>query len=217
MFNAPGTIENTSTDNHRIKRSFLIAAGFTALLWLIRIFESISGISLSEYGIYPGSMSGLPGIVLAPLIHGSFSHLFANSAPLIILGTALLYGYPRSAGIVIPVVYIGTGLCVWLFGRPAWHIGASGLVFGLMLFVFTIGAIRWDKKAIALSMLVFFLYGGIIVGVVPDKPNISFESHLCGAILGLVLAVLLRNTDPRPPEKRYSWDDEEDYDPEQES
>ena len=209
MRNRLALLEDPQNDRKRLQQSFFIAAGFTALLWVIKSTEVIAGISLVRYGVYPGSLQGLPGIVFAPLIHSSFSHLFANTAPLLILGTALLYGYPRSARIVIPAVYLVTGLSVWLFGRQVWHIGASGLTFGFMFFVFTIGALRWDRKAIALSMIVFLLYGGMIWGVLPGRPGISFESHLSGAVIGLVLALLLRNADPRPPEKKYSWEDED--------
>ena len=209
MHNRSALLEDPQADRKRLKQSFFIAAGFTALLWVIKLIEVISGTSLVQYGVYPGSLQGLRGVLFAPLIHSSISHLFANTAPLLILGTALLYGYPRSARIVIPVLYLLTGLCVWLFARQVWHIGASGLTFGFMFFVFTIGALRWDRRAIALSMVVFLLYGGMIWGVFPGRPGISFESHLSGAVIGLVLALLLRDTDPRPPEKKYSWEDED--------
>lgn len=210
MTTSPVTTEDTRKNNRRLRSSLILAAGFTSLLWMVKIFETFSGISFTEYGVYPGHVNGLAGIILAPLIHGSFSHLFANTPPLLILGTAMLYGYPRSFRIAFPVIYLGVGLGVWLFGREAWHIGASGLTTGFMLFVFTMGAIRWDRKAIALSMIVFFLYGGMIVGILPGRPEISFESHLSGALIGLVLAMLLRNIDPRPAAKKYSWD-YEDY------
>jgi len=195
-------------DARLLKRSFTIAAAFTALVWLVKIGETVSGADFSHYGIYPGYLQGLAGILWAPLIHSSYTHVFANTAPLLVLGTALLYGYPNSAKIVIPAVYFGTGLGVWLFAREAFHVGASGLTFGFMFFVFVIGTLRWDRRAITLSMLVFFLYGGMIWGVLPGKPDISFESHLAGALIGISLAVLLRNHDPRPPEKRYSWEED---------
>lgn len=168
------------------------------------------GTNFFSYGIHPGQLSGLTGILLAPLIHGSFSHLFANTAPLLILGTALLYGYPKSARIVIPIVYLGTGLAVWLFARPVYHAGASSLTFGFMFFIFIIGVLRWDRKAIALSMIVFFLYGSMIWGIFPGAPGISYESHLFGGLIGLVLAVFLKNNDPYPPKKKYSWEEEEE-------
>jgi len=182
---------------------------FIATLWLIKIIESVMGANLFNYGIYPGQLSGLIGVFLAPLIHGSFTHLITNTAPLLILGTALLYGYPKSAKIVIPAVYIGTGLAVWLFARPVHHAGASGLTFGFMFFVFTIGVIRWDRRAIALSMIVFFLYGSMIWGIFPNNAGISYESHFFGGLIGFLLAFLLKNYDPYSPEKKYSWEEEE--------
>ena len=165
---------------------------------------------ITSYGVYPLRASGLWGILWAPLIHGSLSHVFANTLPIIILGTALLYGYPRSAKIVIPVIYIGSGVGVWLFARSSYHIGASGLTLGMMLFVFTIGVLRWDKRAIALALIVSFLYGGTIWGIFPGNPQISYESHLFGAVVGITLAILFKNHDPAPPEKKYSWENEED-------
>jgi membrane associated rhomboid family serine protease len=181
---------------------------FAALLWIIKIVEMMFHLELVRYGIFPLQASGLLGILMGPLIHGSWSHLFANTLPIIILGTALLYGYPRSAKLVLSAVWLGTGLGVWLFARESYHIGASGLTFGVMFFLFVIGILRWDKRAIALSMIVFFLYGSMIWGIFPLKPGISFESHFFGAVIGVVLAIVLRNRDPAPPEKKYSWEDE---------
>ena len=204
------SLDKPRDDIRHLKRSFIAAASFTALLWLIKIIETLAGISLIKYGVYPGQPGGLAGILWSPLIHSSFTHLFANTAPLLILGTALLYGFPKSARIVIPVVYFGTGLGVWLFARQSFHIGASGLTFGFMFFVFIAGVLRWDRRTIALSMIVFFLYGSMIWGVFPGKPDISFESHLVGAVIGVTLAVLLRNYDAYPPEKKYSWEEDEE-------
>jgi membrane associated rhomboid family serine protease len=210
MLTMPLTLNNPQEDSFHLKRSFTIVAAFTVVLWLIKITEVLIGARLYKYGIQPGQLSGLTGIFLAPLIHSTFSHLFANTAPLLILGTALLYGYPKSAKIAVPVIYIGTGLCVWLFARQTYHIGASGLTFGFMFFVFTIGAIRWDRRAIALSMVVFFLYGSMIWGIFPNETSTSYESHFFGAMFGIILAILLRNHDPNLPEKRYNWEEDED-------
>ena len=203
------TPNNPEKDSIHLKRSFIIVAAFTLALWLIKIVEVLIGARLYKYGIQPGQLSSLMGVFLAPLIHSSFSHLFANTAPLLILGTALLYGYPKSAKIVVPAIVIVTGLGVWLFARQSYHIGASGLTFGLMFFVFTIGAIRWERRAIALSMVVFFLYGSMIWGIFPNDPRISYESHFFGAMSGIGLAILLRNHDDKPAEKKYDWEDED--------
>lgn len=199
---------NPENDWHSLRRSFSIAVSFAALLWLIKLAELFFGLDIFQYGVYPRSLGGLMGIIWAPLIHGSISHLFANTAPIIILGTTLLYGYPRSARIVIPAIIAGSGLGVWLFARSAFHIGASGLTFGMMFFIFTMGVLRWDRRAITLSLLVFFLYGGMIWGIFPMAPEISFESHFFGAVTGVIFAFLLKGYDPAPPKKRYSWEDE---------
>jgi membrane associated rhomboid family serine protease len=203
---------STDADNdaRRLRRCLQATLAFAALLWAIKLLELAMHLNLARFGVHPGTLPGLAGIVFAPLIHGSVTHLFSNTLPIVILGTAVLYGYPRSAKLVIPAVYFGTGICVWLFGRSAWHIGASGLTFGMMFFVFTIGVLRWDTRSIALALVVFLLYGGMIWGIFPGDPSVSFESHLAGALIGIALAVLLRKRDPAPPRKRYSWEDEED-------
>jgi len=212
MYTKSHTLNNPQKDSFHLKRAFNIVATFTIALWLIKIVEALIGTRLYKYGILPGQLSGLMGVVWAPLIHSSFSHLFANTAPLLILGTALLYGYPKSAKIVVPAIYIGTGLGVWLFARQTYHIGASGLTFGFMFFVFTIGTIRWDRRAIALSMVVFLLYGGMIWGIFPNEPGISYESHFFGAMIGIILAIVLRNYDPNIAEKEYNWEEDDDED-----
>jgi len=198
-----------AADARRLRRCFSAILAFTAVLWLVKLVEVLFGLDLGHLGVYPRTLHGLAGIVFAPLIHGSLLHLFSNTLPVLILGTALLYGYPRSARVVIPVVYFGTGIAVWLFARSAWHIGASGLTFGVMFFILTIGILRWDTRSIALAMVVFLLYGGMIWGVVPGDPSVSFESHLAGAVLGVILAIVLKDRDPPPPTRHYSWEDED--------
>lgn len=205
MTEAPAESEH---DLGRLRRAFILALSCAAILWLIKLIDVLFALGLVQYGIYPGQPSGLIGVLWAPLIHGSWAHVFANTAPLVILGTTLVYGYPKSAMIAFGIIYLGSGLGVWLFARHAYHIGASGLTLGMLMFVFTIGVLRWDKRAIALSLLVFFLYGGMLVGIFPSEPEISFETHFYGATLGVILAFALKNRDPAPPQKRYSWEDE---------
>ncbi|MDH3386729.1 MAG: rhomboid family intramembrane serine protease [Gammaproteobacteria bacterium] len=200
---------DTSTDGRRLRRAFTIACSVTLLLWVVKLVEYLGGFDFSRFGIYPRAMEGLIGILCAPFIHGSFAHLFANTAPVIVIGTMLLYGYPRAARVLLPAVYLGGGLVVWLFARDAYHIGASGLAFGMLYFVLTVGILRWDRRAIALSLVVFFLYGGMIWGVLPESREVSFESHLAGAVIGTVLAFVLRYRDPAPPRKQYSWEQED--------
>jgi len=200
-------------ESQRLRRSFLGVLSFTALLWLIEIAAGLAGVPLTSMGVYPRAVESLPGILTAPLVHASAVHLFFNTAPLLVLGTAMIYGYPYASRIALPLIYLGSGLLVWLMARPAYHLGASGLCFGMLFFVFTLGVIRWDRRAIALSLIVSFLYGGMIWGLVPVSRGVSFESHIAGAVLGLALAIGLRDRDPAPPEKRYAWEREEDLSP----
>jgi membrane associated rhomboid family serine protease len=194
--------------NNRLKHSVLVTVSFIALLWAIVIVGLLSGLKLYRLGVYPGTLQGLPGILLAPLIHGSWSHLVSNSFALLLLGSALLYGYPRAARPVLALVWIGSGLGTWLFARHSYHIGASGLTHGIMFFIFTTGILRGDKLSVALSMIVFFLFGGMIWSIFPQEPGISYETHFFGAICGILAAFLFRDRDPAPAVKTYEWEDE---------
>lgn len=186
-----------------------IALGFVAVIWLIQLLNWGLDLELQRFGVRPRQLAGLPGILLAPLLHGSFAHLAANSLPLLVLGTGMLYLYPSSAFKVIPAVYLGPGVAVWLFARGSVHVGASGLVYGLVSYIFVAGVLRRDRRAIAASLLVSFLYGSLAWGVLPIEPGVSWETHLAAALIGLVLAVALRRLDV-PPRKRYAWEDETD-------
>ena len=112
---------------------------------------------------------------------------------------------------MIPAVYLGPGIAVWLFAGASVHIGASGLVYGLVSYIFVAGVLRRDRRAIAASLLVSFLYGSLAWGVLPIKPEVSWETHLAAALIGLVLAIALRRLDI-PPRKHYAWEDEKDED-----
>jgi len=199
---------NNSAVNTRLRQSLLIVAAFVALLWGIELLDRGLDLHLYRLGVYPQAVSGLPGILFAPLIHGSWYHLLSNSSALLILGTALLYGYPRAAKPVLAFVYIGSGIGVWLLARHSWHFGASGLTHGVMFFIFTTGILRRDKLSIALALIVFLLYGNMIWTIFPQEPNISYESHFFGALTGVIAAFLFRDRDPLPPAKKYDWEDE---------
>jgi len=185
-----------------------LALGFVALLWMIQALNAALDLELQRFGVEPRELAGLPGIFLAPLLHGSFDHLVANSLPLLVVGTAMLYLYPDSASRVLPAVYVGPGIVVWLFARGGVHVGASGLIYGLAAYVFVAGVIRRDRRAIAASLLVAFIYGSLAWGVLPIQPGVSWETHLAAALIGVALAILLRRLDI-PPHKRYAWEDEE--------
>jgi membrane associated rhomboid family serine protease len=188
--------------------SLIIPVTFVFLMWLVKIIEILFEIDLSDLGIYPRSLKGLPGIIVSPLIHEDFTHLFNNSLPLLLLSIALFYFYSEIAIKISSITYILTGLLVWLWGREAWHIGASGLVYGLASFLFFSGLIRRYFRLIALSLLVVFLYGEMVWGLFPGiYKNISWESHMLGFFSGILLAVWYRKEGPQRPV--YEWMEEE--------
>ncbi len=133
----------------------------------------------------------------APLLHGDFAHLMSNALPLAVVGTAMLYLYPDASRIVLPAIYFGPGVAVWLFARDSVHIGASGLVYGLVCYVFVAGILRRDRRAIAASLLVAFMYGALVWGVLPIRIGVSWETHLAAALIGVALAL-------RPARARHS-------------
>ena len=192
----------------RFRRATIAVLAFVALLWGIEALDRGLGLQLHHLGIYPREPAGLWGILYAPLIHGSWGHLLSNSFGLLILGVALLYGYPRAAVPLLLFVYLCSGAGVWLFARSSFHFGASGLTHGVMFFIFTSGILRRDRLSIALSMIVFFIYGGMIWSIFPQEPGISYESHFFGALSGLLAAFLFRDREPPVPEKKYDWEDD---------
>ena len=200
----------TSSEQSRasFRLAFRIALAFVVLIWLIQGLNWALDLELGRFGVRPRELAGLPGILLAPLLHGGFAHLATNTLPLLVLGTGMLYLYPGSSLKVIPAVYLGPGIAVWLLARAsAPHVGASGLVYGFVSYIFVAGVIRRDRRAIAASLLVAFLYGSTVWGVLPLKPGVSWETHLAAALIGLALAIALRHLDI-PPRKRYEWEDE---------
>ena len=199
-------------DSERARANFRlalkIALGFVGLLWVIALLNWALDLGPDDFGVRPRQLAGLVGILFAPLVHGGFAHLIANSLPLLILGTAMLYLYPHASLKVLPAVYLGPGVAVWLFARGGIHVGASGLVYGLVSYIFLAGVIRRDRRAIAASLLVAFMYGALVWGVLPIERGVSWETHLAAALIGAVLAIALRRLDIAP-RHRYSWEDEE--------
>lgn len=191
-----------------------IALGFVALVWAIWLLDWVFDVDPDPFGVRPREPAGLLGILFAPLFHSSFAHIAANTLPLAVLGTAMLYLYPNASLRVLPVIYLGPGLAVWLFGRGAVHLGASGIIYGLVSYIFVAGLLRRDRRAIAASLIVAFMYGSLTLGLLPTPPEISWETHLAAAIIGALLALALRRFDVLPP-KRYAWEDADDLPPEE--
>ena len=200
------------TSSPRAQRNFKlalkIALVLVGVLWVILIVDNVFGLGLNRFGLRPKHFEGLIGIFTAPLLHSGAEHLFSNTLPLIVSMTTILYLYPRSAMRVMPIIWMCSGLLAWVIGRPSLHFGASGFVYGLLAYVFISGLLRLDMRSVAVSVMVWFLYGSMIWGVLPIRPNMSWELHLGGAILGVALAIVYRRWDITPV-KRYTWEDDD--------
>lgn len=191
-----------------IIKSFFPPILFVALIWLVKIIEITVPVNLDNYGVFPREISGLTGILFTPLIHADFEHLISNSIPLLILGAGLVYFYKEIALKVFLFIYFLSGFWLWLIGRESYHIGASGVVYGLITFLFFSGIIRKHTGLMALSLVVVFLYGGLVWGIFPLFKQMSWEGHLCGSIAGVLLAFVYRKEGPQ--KKVYEWELEDE-------
>lgn len=187
---------------------------FVLFIWIVFWFEVRFGFSFNSYGVYPRTLTGLRGVIFSPFIHSSMEHLYHNSIPLLVLSMALFYFYREISWKVILYGILLSGFLTWCIGRPANHIGASGLIYVLMSFILFKGIFAKHFRLIALSLLVVFLYGSMIWYVFPIKEGISWEGHLAGLITGLIFAMFFRKSIAKP--KRYEWENadyNEDDDP----
>ena len=166
---------------------------FVALLWAVQVVNWIFGYGLNPaFGLIPRHVSGLDGVIAMPLLHGSFSHLMANTPPLLVMGGLLVATTTRALLSVNAVVIgLGGGL-VWLFGGSAIHIGASGLIFGWFGFLIARGLVDRSPITLGAALVVGVFYGSILWGVLPGQPGVSWEAHLFGAIAGAGAAFLIR-------------------------
>ena len=196
-------------DRRRLLRAVNVSLGF--VLVLILAYSAQASFDWSPFAVAPHDVRGLLGLLTAPLLHGSVEHIAANATSLLILGTLAGSVYPRATAWSLPFLWIGSGLGAWLLGDAgSHHLGASGVTHGLMFLLFVLGLLRRDPAAIAAGMIAFFFYGGMLLTVLPHEPGISWQSHLGGAMGGVIAALLFRRLDPTLPRKRYSWEDEEE-------
>ncbi|MBC7885296.1 MAG: rhomboid family intramembrane serine protease [Saprospiraceae bacterium] len=165
-----------------------------ALLWIIEAGDYFLHLDLKNLGIYPRELSGLPGIITAPFIHSNWSHLVSNTSPILVLTSIMAVFYRKVAFYAYFSIMVGTGLLVWLFARESYHIGASGMVYGLVSFVFWTGVFKKNIKSIILGLIIVTLYSGLFTNMFPNAEiHISWESHMFGGIIGLVTAFIYKN------------------------
>jgi len=175
------------------------------LIWLVFAIELRFNLRLNKFGIYPKTFKGLRGIIFSPFIHSGITHLYHNTIPLFVLTTSLFYFYRPIALKVILYGILVSGFITWAIGRPAYHIGISGLIYVLVSFIFFKGVIAKHYRLIALSLLVVFLYGSMIWYTLPIKEGMSWEGHLGGLITGILFALLFRKQIAKP--KKYAWEE----------
>ena len=197
----------------RMKYAAFFPVILLLLLWIIFLWEYIFQTDFSWLGVYPRSLSGLSGIFTEPLVHANAKHLFSNSFPLLFLSWTLFYFYKDLGYLVFPMLWILSGFVTWCIGRESWHIGASGVIYGLSFFLFFSGILRKYIPLMAISILVVFLYGGSVWYMMPVwelvDEKISWEGHLAGALSGFLCASLFRKYGPQKPPDPFEDDDDE--------
>lgn len=204
--------------NYLLKKIYSIAFypfSFVLVLWLVYFAERSGAYHWTTYGILPRQFSGLKGVVLSVFLHGDFDHLVSNTLPILVLGMLLFFFYKIIARQVFLWIWLISGLWLWIGGRnndyyPVYHIGASTLIYGLATFLFFSGVFRKHLPLMVVSALVVFLYGSIMWGIFPLKPEMSWEGHLFGAIAGLMVAFNYRNEGPKKRKFEWEEDDEDD-------
>lgn len=179
---------------------------FTGVFWLIHLWGLYVN-EIPKIGVKPRALEGIVGVITMPFFHGDWSHLIGNSMSFLLLFTALLMFYRDLGYKVFLWIYFGGGVWLWCFGRPANHIGASGLIYGLFAFLAFSGLLRRHKPLIAISFLVLFLYGSMIWGVFPIEVRVSWEGHLMSLLWGIVLSIYYRSEGPQKIETPVSDDD----------
>ncbi len=205
-----------STAYKKIMSNVIVPIYLVLILWVIHILKLTFNLNLSSYGVIARDWSGVKGIFTAPFIHGSIQHLMSNSVPLFVLSTMIILFYRKVAYQSILLIYVMTGAAVWMFSRPyVSHIGASGVVYGLVSFVFWSGLFRRNIKSIVLALIVTILYSGYALGVLPNQKGISWESHLFGAFVGIIVAFWYRDVRESDEEAQEpSWANESSADSE---
>lgn len=202
-------LQQRRLDARRWRRAFNLS--LAAVLVLLAVYALQPSFDVDAWTVHPRSVAGLRGLLGAPLLHGSAAHVAGNALGLLALGTLTIAQFPRALARTLPLAWLGAGLAAWWLGEPgSQHLGASGVVNGLLFMVLTLGVVRRDRPAVAAAMLGLTLFGGMLLSVLPHEAGVSWQSHLGGAIGGVLGGLWGRHSDPMPPRVRYSWEDEDD-------
>ena len=209
---------NKKQDIGDIITAIICPVGFVVLLWIVHFINRNIYFDLAELGLKPLDFKGLIGILTAPLIHADFDHILSNSLSFVVIGFGLCFLYKRKTIPIFLFIYITSGLWGWFFARSGYHIGASGLIYGMFFFLAASAIIKWEKSTMAFSLLITFLFGAIVWGFFPvlfPERNISWELHTTGAVSGIVAAFYFRKEGPQKPPPLDDDDDDEDLEEEE--
>ncbi len=189
-------------DNLRLPLAFLL------IIWSVKILEFGLSVSFINLGIFPQKISSLIGIIFSPIIHKDIAHLLNNTYPIIVLGGLLCYFYKKIAIKIFFWLYFVSGFWLWIIGRPVYHIGASGIIYALASFLLISGLIKKNNPLTAASMLIIFLYGSMIWGILPMNNGVSWEGHLTGMVAGILIALFFKKEGPE--NTKYQWEIDEE-------
>lgn len=179
---------------------------FVLAIWIVFWVEIRFGYDFTRFGVYPRTLEGLRGVFFSPFIHSGIKHLFHNTVPLFVLSLSLFYFYRKLSWKILFFGLLLSGILTWVIGRPAFHIGASGMIYVLAGFLFFKGIFSKYYRLVALSLIVVFLYGGLLWYITPIDPEISWEGHLAGLLSGLIFSLIYRKNIARAP--KYHWEQE---------
>ncbi len=186
-----------TTPRSPIVQAIQLLVIITAIMWLIEALDSFAFDGrLDQHGIVPRTLSGLDGVLWAPVLHGGFGHLVVNTLPFLVLGGFVALGGIRRWLVVTAFILVLGGLATWLFARPAVHVGASGLVFGYAGFLLVAGFVEKSIRGVAVAIIVGVLFGGMVLrGITPVSTYVSWESHLFGLAAGVLAAFAIAGED----------------------
>lgn len=201
-----------------------LAVSIVLVWFLVELIDNIFKLHLESYGLKPKSIVGLLGVLSFPFLHGDWNHLLSNASSAIVLFTGLFVFHPNRSLRYLIILYLGSGSLLWVIGREGTnHIGASGLIYAVAFFLFVSSIRERNRSSMALSFFIILMYGGMVWGITPFTvlPNVSWDGHLAGAIVGVTLALYayrnyvkpkeLFTEDERPFFKKYPMDEDFDY------
>ena len=197
---------------------FIIAFMLVFMMWFVNTLDRLLPLELYQYGVYPLRSSGLIGIITAPFIHSTvdFGHILNNSAPTFVLSWLLFYHYRKVALKSFLIIYFLTGIGVWFVARENYHIGMSGVIYGMASFLVVSGFFKQNIRVAGISLLVIFMYGSIIWGIFPQELSVSWEGHAMGLFSGIIAAVIFRGRTHEAVKYKYEIEEELGLEPDEE-